>query len=119
MLSKPGGEAVAKGIVKLRPNPPHRLTATLDGKTCRGDLDSKEMDINIAELRKRYGASSKHYQAILSGLLHTGHHTHHYKGVLMASDGATLTCDYMSEADDSETLGTCIDGKEQIYEVYK
>jgi hypothetical protein len=77
------------------------------------------MDINIAELRKRYGASSKHYQAILSGSLHAMHHVHHYKGVLKAPDGTKLTCEYMSSVDDGETLGTCDDGKGQIYEVHK
>lgn len=118
ILSKPGGETIAQGILKPRFNPPHRLTVILDGKSYEGDVDSKEMDINMDALRKRYGATSKHYQAILSGL-NTTHHVHHYTGVLKSPDGATLTCDYMSSDGDGGTLGTCDDGKGQIYEVHR
>ena len=118
MLNKSGGEAIAKGILKFRFNPPHQLTVFLDGQSYEGDVDSKEMDINMDELRKRYGANSKHYEAILSGL-NTTHHVHYYKGVLTAPDGATLTCEYMSSDGDGGTLGTCDDGKGQIYEVHK
>lgn len=121
MLSKPGGEIIAKGVLKLRANPPHRLTVTLDGKTYEGDVDSKEMG-NSAEvlkkLREQYGATSKHYQAVLSGL-NTTHHVHHYTGVLKATDGATLTCNYLSSDGDGGELGTCDDGKGQTYEVRK
>lgn len=119
MLSKPGGEIIAKGVLKLRANPPHRLTVTLDGKSYEGDVDSKEMDINMDALRKRYGANSKHYEGILNGSLHAMHHVHHYTGVLKAMDGATLTCEYMSSDGEGGELGTCDDGKGQIYEVHK
>lgn len=114
ILSKPGGEAVATGTLKVHPNPPHRLIVTLDGKTYEGNIDSKEVD-NSAELRKRFGANSKRYQGISEGLLHAAYHVHHYTGVLKAADGATLTCDYISS--DGGKLGTCEDAKGQIYDV--
>lgn len=119
MLSKPGDETAATGTLKFRLNPPHRFTITLAGKLYEGDMDSKEVD-NSAELdklRKRYGPTSKHYVAILSGL-NTTHHVHHYKGVLKASDDATLICDFLS-SNDGGRLGACDDGKGQIYEVHK
>jgi len=115
MLTKPGGEIIAKGVLKVRPSPPHQLTVTLDGKSYEGDVDSKEVD-NSAELRERYGAYSKHYQAIFLGFNVT-HHVHHYKGALKSPDGATLTCDYLSS--NGGTFGTCDDGKGQIYEVHR
>lgn len=114
MLSKPEGETVAKGILNIRLNPPHRLTVFLDGKSYEGDVDSKEVD-HSEELRKRFGANSKHYQAIFLGF-NTTHHVHQYHGVLKALDGATLTCDFLSS--DGGKLGTCDDRKGQIYEVH-
>lgn len=116
ILSKPGGEAVATGTLKIHANPPHWLTVTLDGKTYEGDIDSKEVD-NSAELRKRFGANSKRYREISEGLLHAAYHVHHYTGVLKAADGATLTCNYLSS--DGGKLGTCDDDKGQVYEVHK
>jgi len=115
MLTKPGGETIAKGVLKIRPSPPHWLTVTLDGKSYEGDVDSHEVD-DSAELRKRYGSYSKHYQAIFLGF-NTTHHVHHYTGVLKAPDGATLTCAYLSSV--GGTIGTCEDGKGQIYEVHR
>jgi len=114
-LSKPGGETIAKGVMEFRFNPPHWLTVTLNGKAYEGDVDSKEVD-NRAELRERYGANKKHYSAILEGL-NTTHRVHQYEGVLKAPDGATLTCEYLSS--NAKTTGTCVDGKGQIYEVYR
>jgi len=116
MLSKSGGETIAKGIMKLRPSPPHRLTVTLDGKVYAGDVESKEVD-NSAELRKRYRVHSKRYQAIFSGLAHATYHVHHYTGILKAADGTTLTCDYLSSG--GGLMGTCDDGKGQVYEVHR
>lgn len=114
MLSKSGGETIAKGVLKFRFSSPHQLTVTLNGKSYEGDVDSKEVD-NSAELRKRYGAYSKHYQAIFAGLDNT-HHVHNYKGVLTGPDGATLTCEFLSSY--GGTFGTCDDGNGQIYEVH-
>ena len=115
ILSKPDGETIAKGNLKLSLSPPYRLTVTLDGKSYEGDVDSKEVD-NRSELRNRYGANSKRYQEISEGLLHATYHVHHYTGVLRAADGSTLTCDYLSSS--VKTLGTCDDDKGQIYEVH-
>lgn len=115
-LSKPGGETAATGTLKYRLNPPHRLIFILDGKTYAGDVDSKEVD-NSAELRKRFGANSKRYQAIFSGL-DTTYHVHHYQGVLKSPDGATLTCEFLSSKEGA-ALGTCKDSNGQIYEVEK
>jgi hypothetical protein len=114
LLSKPGGETVATGTLEFRPNPPHRLTITLDGKAYEGDVDSKKLD-NRAELRKRFYSDSKHYQRIFSGL-DTDHDIYQYKGILKAPDGATLTCEYLSSRKRG-LLGACEDGKGQIYEV--
>ena len=114
-LSKPGGETVATGALKFRLNPPHQLTVVLDGKTYEGDVDSKEVE-NSAELRKRFGANSKRYQAILSGLNHASYHIHHYQGILKAQSGSTLTCEFLS-SDDGGKLGECEDGKGQTYEI--
>jgi hypothetical protein len=118
MLSRLDSEPAGAGTLKPRFNPPHQLTIVLGGKTYAGDVDSREMDYNIDDIRKRYGASSKHYQAVLSGL-NTMHHVHHYKGVLKAQDGDTLTCDFMSSHQEQAALGTCEDGKGQTYEVHK
>ena len=117
MLSKPGGETIATGALTFRLNPPYQLTVVLDGKTYEGDVDSKEVD-NRAELRKRFGANSKRYRAISSGMNHAFYHVHHYQGILKAADGTTLTCEFLS-SDDGGKLGECEDGKGQVYEVHK
>lgn len=116
-LSKPGGETLTTGTLKFRINPPHRLTIILDGKTYEGDVDSKEVD-NSDELRKRFGANSKRYQAIFLGLNHASYHVHHYQGILKAADSDMLTCEFLS-SDDGGKLGECKDGKGLIYEMYR
>ena len=117
MLSKPEGGTAATGTLKFRPTPPHRLTVALDGKNYDGDMDCKEVHENDVHMRERFGANSKHYQAIFSGL-NTTHRVHHYKGTLKAPDGATLACEYLS-SNEGGTLGACEDGKGKTYEVHK
>jgi hypothetical protein len=116
MLTKPGGEAVATGTLKFRPNPPHWLTVTLNGKTYEGEVASKKVE-NQAELFKRFGSDSRHYQRIFSGL-DTDHNVYQHKGILKSSDGATLTCEYLSSRERG-TFGACEDGKGQAYDVHE
>jgi hypothetical protein len=116
MLTKPGGEAVATGTLKFRPNPPHLLTVTLNGKTYEGEIDSKKVE-NRAELFKRFGSDSRHYQRIFSSL-DTDHNVYQHKGILKAADGAILTCEYLSSKERGIS-GACEDGKGQAYEVHE
>jgi hypothetical protein len=108
-LVGPDGEPSAQGQIVVHAFPPHSLTVQLGGKTYTGQWVSHYVD-DLADIRRSFGASSRHYQRHLSGLDRP--HTELASTKLQAEDGSALDCEWTET--DGRGRGTCIEASTGI-----